>query len=265
MRILWATDIHLNFVAPARVESFIDKVRNGAPDCLLLGGDIGEADSLLGYLCQMEKALDRPIYFVLGNHDFYRGSIAGVRAAVARLVAQAPHLRWLNAEHAVALSEQTALIGHDSWADGRLGNFAGSSVELNDFYQIEELRRLDKPARLARMQALAEEAVAHFRSVLPEALKRHRRVILLTHVPPFREASWHAGAISGPHWLPFFSCQGVGEVLKAIMLEHPHHVLTVLCGHTHGSGRVDVLPNLTVITGGAVYGDPKPQEPLEVP
>ena len=84
-------------------------------------------------------------------------------------------------------------------------------------------------------------------------------------MPPFREASWHAGAISAPDWLPFFSCQVVGEVLKATMQAHPDKELTVLCGHTHGSGRADVLPNLTVITGGAVYGNPKLQEPLEVP
>jgi hypothetical protein len=40
--------------------------------------------------------------------------------------------------------------------------------------------------------------------------------------------------------------------------------MTVLCGHTHGSGEAQVLPNLRVLTGGAVYGKPGVQRVLEV-
>jgi hypothetical protein len=40
--------------------------------------------------------------------------------------------------------------------------------------------------------------------------------------------------------------------------------MTVLCGHTHGAGRAQLLPNLEVKTGGADYGWPNLQEPLLV-
>jgi Icc protein len=36
----------------------------------------------------------------------------------------------------------------------------------------------------------------------------------------------------------------------------------VVCGHTHGGGAVDVLPNLRVLTGAADYGFPAAQAPL---
>ncbi len=40
--------------------------------------------------------------------------------------------------------------------------------------------------------------------------------------------------------------------------------MTVLCGHTHGSGDAQILPNLRVLTGGAVYGRPGVQRVIEV-
>jgi hypothetical protein len=54
-----------------------------------------------------QRVLRVPIYFVLGNYDFYGSSMAVVREMV--------------------LGE----MGHDSGADGRLG-FFGSKVLLND-------------------------------------------------------------------------------------------------------------------------------------
>ena len=135
---------------------------------------------------------------------------------------------------------------------------------LNDYLLIEELAGLDKRDRLERLHALGDEAAAHFRAVLPEALARFRRLIVLTHVPPFREACWHRGRISDDDWLPHFACQAVGEVLVEAMAAHPECEMTVLCGHTHSPGEAQVLPNLRVLTGGAEYGRPEVQRVLEV-
>ena len=54
-----------------------------------------------------------------------------------------------------------------------------------------------------------------------------------------------------------FTCEAVGHVLRAAAEEHPACEITVLCGHTHGSGRVEMLPNLTAFTKGAQYGRPE--------
>ncbi len=48
------------------------------------------------------------------------------------------------------------------------------------------------------------------------------------------------------------------------MAAHLDRQMTVLCGHTHGGGETEVLPNLRVLTGAAVYGEPKVQRVLEV-
>lgn len=264
MRLVWLTDIHLNFLRPSSIEAFLNTILAESPDGILLGGDIGEAPSLVEYLKLLETKLGLPVFFVLGNHDFYRGSIHTVRTIVADLTRTSAKLSWLNLARVIPLSGKTALIGHDGWGDGRLGDAMGSSVVLNDFLLIEELRLSNKKALLAVLNRLGDEAAAHFGITLPAALQRHDHVIALTHVPPFREATWHEGRISDDDWLPYFSCKAVGDVLRAVMLENPHRRLSIYCGHTHGAGVCQILPNLTVYTGGAEYGAPCIQEIITV-
>jgi predicted MPP superfamily phosphohydrolase len=260
MRVAWLTDIHLNFVSQQQMVAFLASVRKSDPEAVLLGGDIAEAPQLRYYLLTLAEALHRPIYFVLGNHDYYRGSIARVRSEVARLVKGSPYLRYLASMDVVPLAPDTALIGHDGWADGRAGDYAGSEVLMNDYFLIEELADLDSATRLKKLNALGDEAAGHFRRTLPAALKAAKKVVLLTHVPPFRDACWHNRGISGDDYLPHFVCKAAGDVLLAIMKAHPDHELTVLCGHTHGGGSCQVLPNLLVLTGAAQYGEPRVQD-----
>jgi predicted MPP superfamily phosphohydrolase len=264
MKAAWLTDIHLNFLEDDQIDKFLRVLSKKSVDCFLMSGDIGEADTIVDYLKRIESVLSRPFYFVLGNHDFYRGSIKIVRSNISKFVKTSDLLIWLNKAEHIALTDETVLIGHDSWADGRLGDFYDSSVELNDFRLIEELRLWDRKERVKVMQKLAAEAVKHFKKVLPEALENYRKVIVLTHVPPFKEATWHQGQTSGEEWLPFFSCKVVGDVLKEMMEHHPSCEMTVLCGHTHSSGVCQVLPNLKVLTGRAKYGSPEVQKYIEI-
>jgi predicted MPP superfamily phosphohydrolase len=264
MRVAWLTDIHLNFLTRRGVDDFLASIRAIDADAILLGGDIGEANNVAAYLRLMAQELQRPIYFVLGNHDFYRGSIAEVRAAISRLCRETPWLQWLPESGVVGLTESTALAGHDSWADGRLGDFYRMPLVLNDYYLIEELRDLSHSARLGKLHHLGDEAAEYLRSVVPAASRDYRRVILLTHVPPFRESCWHEGRISSDEWLPHFSCKAAGDVLLEVMKARPDCELTVLCGHSHGEGEARILPNLVVRTGGAVYGSPRVQTVLEL-
>lgn len=261
-RLAWITDIHLNFVTASGFDTFCRAIVDARVDSVLLGGDISEAPDVVERLEALAARLGLPIHFVLGNHDFYRGGIARVRKAVRALCTRSPGLCWLTEAGAVALTPQTGLVGHDGWSDGRLGDYARSPVLLNDYRYIEELTGLDAAARLRQLNALGDEAAAHLRRVLPAAMAEFSRLILLTHVPPFREACWHQGRIADDDWLPHFSCRAMGEVLLEAMAAHPDRDLTVLCGHCHGAGEAQILPNLRVRTGGAEYGHPELQRVL---
>ena len=95
-------------------------------------------------------------------------------------------------------------------------------------------------------------------------LAQYPAVIAVTHVPPFKEAAWYNGRHSDDNYLPHFACKAVGDVMRRIMEANPQSRLTVLCGHTHGSGEVRVMENLQVLTGGAEYGNPVIQRIFDI-
>lgn len=263
-RLTWATDIHLNFLSASGMDTFCAALAREEPDAVVVTGDIAEAPSLESVLAVLAAELGVPIHFVLGNHDYYRGSIPRVRASVTELCRRSPRLSWLPATGVVPLGREAALVGVDGWADGRLGDYARSPVVLNDYLLIAELAGLTRGDRLGRLNALADAEAARLAELLSEALASFPRVIVATHVPPFKEACWHEGRISDDDWLPHFTCRATGEVLRRAALEHPNRKIRVLCGHTHGGGTADILPNLKVVTGGAEYGEPRVQGTIEL-
>ena len=262
MKAAWLTDIHLDHLGDG-LDGFLSGLGGTEADCFLVTGDIAQAPSVTGCLRRMESALGRDIYFVLGNHDYYFGSIAGVRAGVRNLCSKSGRLHWMSDAAAVLLSEGTAVVGHDGWGDGRLGNVRGTDVMLNDFRLIEELAGLGRDARVRRLNALGDAAAAHLSQAVNEALSMAGHVAVLTHVPPFAEAAWHEGRPSQQDWLPYFACAAVGDALSEAMQANPGKRMTVLCGHTHSGGVAQILPNLTVYTGAADYGRPALQRVFE--
>lgn len=264
-RIAWITDPHLNFLSGVQTEAYFDRVAATRPSAILLGGDFGEAPDCALRLAAMADRWRVPIYFVLGNHDYYRGSIAGVRRAVSLLCSSRPNLVHLNESPPIALSQRVGLVGHDGWCDARVGDYARSMVMMNDYRLIAELASLSKLDRWPVLQRLGDEAADHARRVLPAALARFETVIFLTHAPPFREACWHEGGFSDDEWAPHFVCQALGAALLEVMAAHPHRKLIVLCGHTHSPGEYRAAPNLLVLTAGAKYGAPSIAGIFEIP
>lgn len=266
MKLTWLTDIHLNFLRPPVLEAFVETLAHNVADAFVLTGDIAEADEVAAHLRTIADRVARPMYFVLGNHDFYGGSIAGVREKIQTVCSVTPNLQWLPDAGVIPLTDEACLVGHDGWGDGRFGDYHGSEVLLNDFGLIEDFGGFDEnpDERLSKLHALGDEAAAHLCSVLPEALARFPHVIVATHVPPFRESCWHEGRVSDENWLPFFACKAVGDALVEAMTAAPDRRMTVLCGHTHGGGEAQILPNLRVLTGEARYGQPEVQQVLEV-
>ena len=175
VRVAWATDIHLDFLADPQVLAFAATLATDHPDIVVLSGDLSHAELLEHHLRLLAQEIACPIYFVLGNHDYYGSSIAAVRQAVAELGARKTRLRWLPAHGVVALSEETAMVGVDGWADARLGDPQHTPVVLNDFIHIEDLvatldplvratpgllRTTDRLSLHAKLRALGDDEAA---------------------------------------------------------------------------------------------------------
>lgn len=256
MRLAWATDIHLNFLSAEQIRTFGEEVANLEPDWFVVSGDIAEAPSLVSLIEACASAAGRPMCFVLGNHDFYSGAVEPVRARASAM--EPTKGIWLPSVPPVRLDADTVMVGADGWGDARLGDPWGTRVRLNDFLAIEDLLSPDYQELLLKLRAHGDAEARTSERVLGEALATNaRRIVFVTHVPPFRSACWHEGAVSNDEWLPFFTCDAVGKVLERTARQNPERDFLVLCGHTHSGGVLQVADNLEVRTGDAEYGAPR--------
>jgi predicted phosphohydrolase len=124
MKLLWVTDPHLNFLS-RRARQRFGRALAAHGDALLVTGDIAESPSLVRILRDLAGSYAKSVYFVLGNHDFYGSSIVRTGQLAAEISGR--RLHWLTRAGAVRLSEETALVGHDGFYDGRNG------TPLNDW------------------------------------------------------------------------------------------------------------------------------------
>lgn len=265
MKLIWLTDIHLNFLGTEDRKNFYRTVAAASGDKILISGDIAEAPTVSEILKEMAKTLQKPIYFVLGNHDYYHGQIESVRQEMRELTKNEPLLHWLPESGVHDLGNQTILLGEDCWADGGYGDYSNSGVVLNDSQMIIDLFQnyiLGKYRLLEKMQQLADQDAQNLKIRLVEAIKNHhpKKVIILIHVPPFKEACLYEGKISNDDFLPFFSSKITGDVLTQMAQENKEIEFLVLCGHTHNKAYWQSSENLIIKAGSAEYARPEIQE-----
>ena len=117
IKLSWMTDIHLDFLTLEEIQTFAYKAVKSEPDAFLLGGDTSMALLLHTHLRILEHYWQRPIYFVLGNHDYYKGSIHKIRNDLPNFLQEYSNLKWLPNEGVVELSPST--VG--GWSTGTGG------------------------------------------------------------------------------------------------------------------------------------------------
>jgi predicted MPP superfamily phosphohydrolase len=275
----WATDIHLDTLGndPVAITDFGKFLVKDAPHGVFLTGDLSNAKNLVYHLSILEKACERPIYFVLGNHDFYGASVETVRKTMRELTNMSQYLKYLPTTQYVALSPTTALIGHDGWYDGLYGDYKSSRFVMNDWIDIKEFADINSVTRevmgltprypiiVKQAQALAMEAVRHVHDGIKAAVRYHKTIIVLTHFPPFEESHIHNGRVGDPGAQPWYTSKLMGDLLKQASTAYPKVRFEVFCGHTHGKWDGQIAKNLFCHVGGAEYMHPELQTLITVP
>ena len=256
MRLVWTTDPHLNHVPVQQWERWITTIASHGPDGVVISGDISEGDDVVFQLRRIAQSLTVPIYFVLGNHDFYQSSIGSTRQNVICASRDSRLLHYLTDTTAVQLAERVFLVGEDGWGDATEGDFEGSPIRLNDFRLIEDFRSADPGHWKQQLQQLGAESADRLSAKLDALPSDTRHALVITHVPPYRDACWYEGKTTDDNWAPFFVCGQVGRVLRRASESRPECQFTVLCGHTHHAGVAIIASNLVVHTGAADYGHP---------
>ena len=256
MKLLWATDLHLINTAATDWSPLLCAV-DGQVDALIVTGDIAESDELLQVLASLADQMGMPIYFVLGNHDFYGSSIGETTRRVIHHVRDDDRLIYLTDSQPVELATNTYLIGDDGWGDAIEGDYETSYVRLNDFLRIDDFRSLAADQWKMKLVELGQQCADRLFSKLEQIPSDAVEVLIATHVPPFCEACWYEGKTTDANWSPFFVCGAIGRVLKTFADQNPEINLTVICGHTHHDGIARMSENLIVYTGAATGGVPE--------
>lgn len=268
-KLLWVTDLHFDFCEEDVIRAFCKRMKAEKSDAIVITGDISNANVLEVHLGFLDVLMDGtcPLFFVLGNHDYYGSSIAIVREKVSDLFtytsehkkSRAPRLGYLGSSGVIPLTRDTALVGHDGWYDGLYADWFRSTINLRDYFVIQDLDDKHCPVRnlrFAKLMELARISTEYVTEQVEKAFVDFDHVFVATHVPPFRENSVFNGKISDSNWLPHFSSMTMGDALRVLANKYPQKRLTVLCGHSHGSADVSQQSNLRTLTGFAEYHKP---------
>lgn len=276
----WATDCHLDHI-PSE-QAFIDFANSlieRDPPGIFITGDISNAQHLVYHLSALEKLVQRPIFYVLGNHDFYNGDIESVRKSMKQVSNMSQFLKYVPLKSYTMLTPSTALVGHDGWYDALNGDAKNSQFMMSDWCMIKDflphsgghqfMYRMnavkDKDALITHVRKLAHEAVLHVHNGIKDAVRYHKNVIVLTHYPPFAESHVYRGQVGDKDAQPWYTSKMMGDMLLDAAKAFPHVNFTVLAGHTHGHYEGKHADNLRVIVGGAEYRSPKLSGLIEVP
>ena len=255
MKLAWISDPHLECLAHSSGQAFVRYLAAHAVDAFVITGDLSDAVNL-GYHLSLFASLQVPVYFVLGNHDFYQGSFASVDEVARKACRKHPNLVHLGHGEVIRLTTKTSLIGHRGWADGRAGVGDRSKTRLNDHLLIENLKNRESEVLFAILNALGDQSADYMRTKAEEALPGCRQLLIATHVPPFPQSALYQEKPSGPEFAPHFVNVAMGSVLLDLAQRHPDKKLTVLAGHTHHVAYYSPLPNLVVKVADGRYFHP---------
>lgn len=262
MKLIWVSDIHLNFLMKDEHsrDDFYRHIKEAEGDGVLITGDIAESHNVVMFITEMEERTGLPVHFVLGNHDFYGSSVLAVKQSVK-------HLRYLPKNMGTPLSDDTILIGVDGWGDCRNGDYENSNLTMSDWLYIDDLRKEYVkgmgPLKKQLMKLADMDAKKLERRVL-KAVKSFKKIIIATHVPPLKEVCLNAGRKSTPSGLPFFSSKCLGESIVPIAKKHPNIDFLWLSGHTHSRAKYKPCNNLQSKVAKADYYYPQIEETFNV-
>jgi Icc-related predicted phosphoesterase len=272
-KLCWLTDIHLDHYCNKEtktIKRFCEEVMSFSPDGIVITGDITNGLNTFKHFSEMTKEWkDIPVYFVLGNHDFYGSSFDTVRKKLHKAIDKHKNFHYLTDLNYVEITPNCAITGHDGWYDGGYGNwFDKKVVVMNDYYFINDfftksfipptMTKYDKRILFNLLQQEAQKCANHILRVLPDAISKYKKVIFATHVPPFKEASIYNGKVSNKNFLPNYSSKIAGDALLSVATSKKaqNKKIVVLCGHTHGDGICQPYHNIICYTGYSDYGNP---------
>lgn len=259
------SDLHLD-QAPARnCSKLLRDLKNTEYDAAVITGDTAASATLVPHLKALAHACaPRPLFVVLGNHDFFGSSLIATQGEVRALCRRLSNLHHLQDHGVVWLNKNTVLIGHHGWADARCGWGTKTCVRSPDHWCIDDFRKLDQAGRFDLMAELGNASTRWIRQNLNTVLRDADTLIVATHVPAFQTSAHFNGTPCGPCHSPHYVHASLGGLLIGTARHNLRKQFTVLSGHTHSEVQEHILANLESRVAGAKRGAPRIQGIISV-
>lgn len=250
-RICWMTDLHLDQADDKHTAEFLHKLQDSEYDLALVTGDFSSSRNLPEYLDMLATACgSKHLYITLGNHDYYGSSISETLERTSRLCHQIPNLHHLSECGAVDLGDHTYLIGGDGWADGQWRGKRTEDIRSPDHYSICDFRKLNKWQCSRKMKQLGIESTNAIRQRVKTKLRSAQKIIVASHVPPFRTSALYNGKPCDANHQPHYVHSTLGAMMIGMARSYPEKQFTTLSGHTHSECSDHIFSNLTSFVGG---------------
>lgn len=268
---VWITDTHFNVRENSLIADLklIENAMNQeSADGLILSGDISVASKLVSQLGTLEQAVKKPIYFTLGNHDFWGTSYENVDKVMKDLTLMSPFLKYLPASEYLQLGTSTCVIGANTWYDAIIGRPNDSMFIMRDWLEMKDyinalegdvikssiMTHEQKRKIIEVSRNLSRNAVDKIVSGI-KAAKRNNiiNMIIVSHIPPYRDVCMYNNKLSDELHLPWYTSKLLGDALSTAAAQLPECNFTVLCGHTHSYAEKRMEKNLLVIAGQGDY------------
>lgn len=260
-KFVWFTDTHLNFALPWATHNLVRHLRAVNPAGIMLTGDVSNGSHLESCLGRLASSLSCPIYFVLGNHDYHGRTFASVHGDLRRLGATYSNLHWMTDRGVVALNDEVGLIGTEGWYDARLGDPSWLRYTTDWFRTFDFLALPNMRVRIDAFRSLAQSSADLLEPRLVEALDKFKTVYVLTHFPPWAEATRAVGTFMEKFWLPYNTNVVMGQMIERVMSGRNKRHAVVLAGHTHTRCWIRVSRNIECrVNKAKYYGSPSSEE-----
>lgn len=251
-KIIFASDWHLDWFERG-TSGYNEVVKDltlikslGFP--LLYAGDLTTAHLFTDTVDAALRGFKNGVYVALGNHDFYGTSFAELKDKIRTFSRQqdVPKTRFVDEFDVIRLPDRTAIIGDSGWYSADeyhpYSDMAGpyssglSSKSMTDWSVITDFKGGTNPALIKRLsENLALESAYNIDKKLARVseLKNSgdpvNRLVILTHVPPFKEVQHERN----DGFDSFYRNIYLGETIKDWADANKDVAITVLCGHTH--------------------------------
>lgn len=255
MRALWLTDLHVNRLDQEQYNQLLNRIKISDAEAIWLTGDIGDPPLNWTFLEDLFCIFNKPIYFVLGNHDYYHQQVDATRQKARDFSQSYPNAYYLATEAGFVWEEQF-ILGVGGWAN--TGNIP-IKEKTWDSDAIDDLLRLNNFQLQTKLNELAEsDAQTLLLKCAAGITDKIKKVTIFTHVPP-------TDAMHGKYSIKplqdnrtIYYSSALSAAFKSLLQDYPDIEFQVYSGHLHQSQVYKINDRLT----GYVAKAYAPNQPL---